>query len=61
MYAIISFIAETSACVYDNYREFELSILSLFHLKQKGRVQWSLIAVNVIGTGKKLTSSKPYW
>lgn len=36
MYDIISFIAETIASVYDNYREFEISVLPLSHLKLKG-------------------------
>lgn len=36
MYDIISFIAETIASVCDNYREFEISVLPLSHLKLKG-------------------------
>lgn len=47
--------------VYNNYKEFEISVLSLSHWKLKGLGQWSLIGVNAIGTGKKFTNSKPYW
>lgn len=43
--------------VYNNYKEFEISVLSLSHWKLKGLGQWSLIGVNAIGTGKSLQTA----